>query len=157
MSPLVGLLVVCAVNPESPLPSTSSFSSIYRHYRDFFKYFPMIPFQDELGLASANFHEIWNVTGQKSLWPVSGWEARAGEALCIASFNAAWSGKNGSATILQTVGLLGSLQGVPCLELWKAEPVASPSLLCSLLAVTEASCCCLGLCFSRLSSGHVRG
>lgn len=106
MSPLVGLLVVCAVNPESPLPSTSSFSSIYRHHRDFFKYFPMIPFQDELGLASANFHEIWNVTGQKSLWPVSGWEARAGETLCIASFSAARSGKNGSATILQTVGLL---------------------------------------------------
>lgn len=156
MSPLVGLVVVCAVNPESsPLPFISSSSSIYRHYRDFFKYFPMIPFQDELGLASANFHEIWNVMGQKPLWPVNGWEARAGEALCTASFKAAWSRENRSATILQMLGLLGSLQGVPCLELWKAEPVASPSLLCSLLAVTEASGG--GLCSSRLSSGHVRG
>lgn len=71
--------MVCAVNPEySPPPSTSSSSCTHCHYRDFFKYFPKIPFQDELGLASANFHEIWNVTGQKSLWPVSGWEARAG-------------------------------------------------------------------------------
>ena len=120
----IGLVVVCAVNPESfPPPSTSSSSSTHCHYRGFFKYFPKIHSQDVVGLASANFHEIWNVTGQKSLWPGSGWEAMAGgvvefsgEALYTPSFNAEWSGENSSALTPQRAGLLGAVEGRACCQ-----------------------------------------
>lgn len=79
MFPLIGFVAVCAVSPKSsPPPPTTSSSPTHRHYRDIFQDFPKIPFQDDLRLTSANFHEILDVTGQKSLWLMGRWEAGAG-------------------------------------------------------------------------------